>query len=296
MAATSFNDTWTIRDALGWTKGFLESKGDEHPRLSAEWLLSQATGLSRVELYVNYDRPLSMQERDVLREGVRRRAKGEPLQYVTGEVAWRHMVVKVERGVLIPRPETELLVEQALPLMEAAVAERGEALVCDLCTGSGVVGLACALEQPDARVIATDIAPEAITLASRNAEALGLQERFEAIECDLAEGVPGEMLGSFDLLLSNPPYIPSSLMKELPSEVADFEPALALDGGQDGLDIFRRILDAVPQLLRADGTLICELHEDCLDAAAALCEAAGMHDVAVLNDLTGRPRFIRATR
>ncbi|HEY5541473.1 MAG TPA: peptide chain release factor N(5)-glutamine methyltransferase, partial [Coriobacteriia bacterium] len=132
---------WTVKAALDWTRAYLAEKGDEQPRLSAEWLLSAATGLSRVELYAYHDRPLTPEERASLREGVKRRAAGEPLQYVTGEVAFRHIVVKVRPGVLIPRPETEVLVDAGLPAVDAAIAERGEALVADVCTGSGCVAL-----------------------------------------------------------------------------------------------------------------------------------------------------------
>ena len=125
-------EIWTVKRTLDWTVGYLEQKGDEHPRRSAEWLISAATGLSRVELYAYFDRPLSMEERDVLRENVKRRGMGEPLQYVTGEMAFRHLVVSVEPGVLIPRPETETLVELALGHLDDTVAEKGSARVLDI--------------------------------------------------------------------------------------------------------------------------------------------------------------------
>ena len=155
----SAEQVWSVKAALEWTTTFLAEKNDEHPRRSAEWLLSAATGLSRVELYAFHDRPLSDDERATLREAVRRRAAGEPLQYVTGEVAFRHVVVKVRPGVLIPRPETEILVDAVLPDLRRILAERPEALVADLCTGSGCIALSIASECPGAAVYASDLSP-----------------------------------------------------------------------------------------------------------------------------------------
>ena len=305
------DDVWTIKAALDWTVGYLERKGDENPRLSAEWLLSEATALRRIELYTNFERPLSLDERDLLRGYVTRRGKGEPLQYITGEAGFRHIAVKVRPGVLIPRPETEVLVSEALALLPPAcrpratdsrmtdaeaeallaaaqtgegtaaampedglgrrpgrsvgeapdgrlgrgagapnghsersaegaqpkdllqgrAAERERLLVADLCTGSGCIACSIAYEHPLAHVVATDLAPEAVALASENVAALGLEGRVDVVACDLGEGVDPALLGAFDLVVSNPPYVPTAVMAEVPREVADFEPALALDGG-----------------------------------------------------------------
>ncbi|MDO9174198.1 MAG: HemK/PrmC family methyltransferase, partial [Actinomycetota bacterium] len=213
----SAEQVWTIKAALDWTAAHLADKADPNPRLSAEWLLSSATGLSRIELYAFHDRPLAPEERATLREGVRRRAAGEPLQYVTGEVAFRHIVVKVRPGVLIPRPETEVLVDTVLPTIDAAIAERGEARVLDLCTGSGCVALAIAQERPAAHVYATDISADAVTLAQENAERLPLADRFEIVQGDLFDPLPEELLGTFDVVVSNPPYVPSADISGLPS-------------------------------------------------------------------------------
>jgi release factor glutamine methyltransferase len=284
---------WTVKAALDWTVAFLGEHGDEHPRRSAEWLLSAATGLSRVELYAYYDRPLSPEERAALREGVRRRGAGEPLQYVTGEVAFRHIVVKVEPGVLIPRPETEVLVDAALPAIDEAIAMRGEALVADVCTGSGCIALAVAQERPLAHVVATDISRVAVGLASANAERLDLASRVDVREGDLVAPLPHELLGSFDLLISNPPYVPSADVAALPEEVAGFEPHLALDGGLDGLAVFRRLLSEGREWLRENGMLAVELDEKRVRQAAA--EALQWYeDVRVVRDLAGRDRIVTA--
>ena len=288
------DEIWTVKKILDWTVGYLERKGDERPRLSAEWLLSAATGLSRVEIYANFDKPLNPDELDIMRAGVKRRAAGEPLQYVTGEMPFRHIVLKCEPGVLIPRPETEVLVDAVLEDLEGKELPR----VLDLCTGTGCIALSIAGEHPDTVVIATDISPKATALTERNSRALGLGGWVDVLECDLASGVVPEFEGTFDVLVSNPPYIPTEVLdREVPSEVRDFEPALALDGGEDGLDIFRRILEVAPRMLKADGMLACELFEDALDAAAELVKAEqGWSRVEIREDLTRRPRVLLAWR
>lgn len=357
------NDIWTVKAALDWTVGYLERKGDENPRLSAEWLLSEATGLRRIDLYVQFERPLSMPERGVLREYVRRRGTGEPLQYITGEVAFRHIAVKVARGVLIPRPETEVLVSELLALLPSAPRPRacdeelgsvagladdaesadlrgeeaslvisseaggiagrpavpdageplpseasgaegslvvssdlGELLVADICTGTGCIACSIAQEHPLVRVIATDIEPRAVKLACENAEALGLGERVQVLEGDLGTCIDGGLLGGFDAVVSNPPYVPTAVMADIPREVADFEPELALDGGEDGLDVFRRLLTWSFDALKPGGALAVELHETCLDQAADLAKGAGFEQTRIVNDLTGRPRVLTARK
>ena len=194
-------DIWTIKAALDWTVGYLESKHDANPRLSAEWLMSEATGLSRIELYVNYEKPLSMDERDVLRGYVARRAAGEPLQLISGTAPFRYLTLKVAPGVLIPRPETEVLVSEALAELHlpriadhVQVGEEGEEIisaqlpslrVLDVCTGSGCIACAIASEYPAAKVLALDIADEALRLAKENVEILELEDRVEVRKSNL---------------------------------------------------------------------------------------------------------------
>ena len=171
------DEVWTIQKILTWTTQHLEKKGDEHPRLSAEWLLSAVTGLSRVQLYTNFDKPLSTDERARMREAIKRRAEGEPLQYVTGEMPFRHLVLTCEPGVLIPRPETEVLVDVALEGVDAATpnADR-EVRVLEVGVGTGCISLSIATERPQTHVYATDLSPKALALATRNRDALDLQE------------------------------------------------------------------------------------------------------------------------
>lgn len=371
-------EAWTVKRALEWTEGYLGRKGDESPRTSAQWLLCEACGLSRVQLYTDGDRPLSRDELDTLHEWVARRAAGEPLQYITGEVAFRYVTLKVARGVLIPRPETEVLVSEGIAALRAVqkrqdaaawdafvaeAAERARAveaaraegvdaghrdaddagrwdadgaggsdadragrwdavdaadaaaavdgmllnverfelpafepLVVDVCTGSGCIACSVASELPGAKVIATDIAPEAVQLARENAQALGVDERVKVLACDLGAGVPDRFEGRIDLVISNPPYVPSGIMGEIPPEVRDFEPALALDGGADGLDVFRRLVPFAVRFLRPGGTLAVELHEVGMDRAVAIAEEGGLCDVRVVKDLAGRPRVLVAQK
>ncbi|WP_322354228.1 peptide chain release factor N(5)-glutamine methyltransferase [Paratractidigestivibacter sp.] len=292
--------TWNIKQILDWTCGFLERHGDEHPRLSAEWLLCDVMGLSRVELYVNYDKPLNEDERARMREAVRRRAAGEPLQYVTGETAFRHIVLRCEKGVLIPRPETEVLVDAALEGVDAAAAAAGglPCRVLEVGCGTGCISLSLAYERPGTKVTATDLSPAAIDLATRNRASLGLDDAVDLVECDLASGVDPALAGTFAVLVSNPPYIPTAvLVDEVPPEVKDNEPELALDGGADGLDVFRRLLELAPGALCPGGMLACELYEGHLDQAAELVRnAGGWASVEVREDLARRPRVLVAVR
>lgn len=316
---------WTIRDVLTWTEGYLARHDDEHPKLSAQWLVCDATGHTRVELFLNYDKPLTQAELDHLHEGIERRAAGEPLQYVTGEMPFRHIVLKCERGVLIPRPETEILVDVVLEGLDAmgeragekdeaeaaAVtegdadggdAEAGDAApegprVLEVGCGTGCIALSIAHERPGTHVIATDISSQAVELARRNTRVLGLEDRVDIVECDLASGVGDELMGTFSALVSNPPYIPHDVLATLPREVVGYEPGLALDGGDDGLDVFRRLLDLAPRALVPGGVFAVELFEESLDEAAALARAqGGWATVEVREDLTHRPRILHAVR
>ena len=315
---------WTVKRILEWIEGYLAQHGDENPRASSQWLVSEALSISRMQLFIDAERPLSPDERAILRDWTRRRSAGEPLQYITGETAFRHITVKVRSGVLIPRPETEVLVSEALALLPPAPkpqdaldeellrqyaelvgeGEKGASspsgdpalLIADICTGSGCIACSIAYEHPNTRVIATDISPDAVVLARENVDELGLSSRIDVLECDLGDGVDPELLGAFDLVVSNPPYIPTSVLAEIPTEVSGFEPALALDGGDDGLTVFRRLLDWCSTALKPGGAIACELHEACLEDAAAEADYAGFTNVRIVDDLAGKPRILTACK
>ena len=168
------NEPWTVKKVLDWTSGYLERRGDEHPRLSAEWLLCAVTGLTRVGVYTNFDKPLNPQELSAMHAAIERRAAGEPLQYVTGEMPFRHIVLRCEKGVLIPRPETEVLVDLALEGVDAANAAAGGqgVNVLEVGTGTGCISLSIAQERPGTHLTATDLSPIAFDLAKRNRDSL----------------------------------------------------------------------------------------------------------------------------
>ena len=173
---------------------------------------------------------------------------------------------------------------------------RGYFLVADVCTGSGCVACAIASERPDTRVIAVDIAPEAVALARENVQAAGVAETVRVLQGNLGDPVPERYLGRFDLVVSNPPYVPTDVLAGIPREVSDYEPTLALDGGADGLDLFRPLVAWAARALRPGGAFACELHEGHLDEAAALARAAGLEHTRVVADLAGRPRVLVARK
>lgn len=362
------NEVWTIGRCLDWTRDYLGKKGDEHARYTAELLLTSVTGMKRIDLYMGLDKPMSPVELDRMHQAVVRRAKGEPVQYITGTTGFRTLEIKCAPGVLIPRPETEVLVGEVLDYLdrsvlgagpasgrarvelpwnaqveearraeEAAAAKRAEeegteaagetalvaedisadvsaesdaesgqsgaqdgprvARVLEVGCGTGCIALSIAAEREGkVRCVSTDINPKAVELAIANRDALHMDEETVAFRLgDLVSPVRSDEAGAFDVLVSNPPYIPRKVMEVLPLEVTEYEPHLALEGGEDGLDIFRRLVAAAPRMLRPGGLLACELHEESLQDAAAICTAAGFKDVRIIEDLARRPRIILAT-
>lgn len=290
---------WTIAEALKWTQGYLATKGDGNPRLSAQYLLSHATGLSRIELYAYFDRPLSMDERAVLRETLKKRASGVPLQYAVGEAPFRYLTLQVTPAVLIPRPETEVLVD--LVLKELPLAPDTSLHIADVGTGSGCIALAMATERADVSVLASDISPQALEVARHNAEKLGVTERVSFFEGNLAqplfEAAYDQGIDHLDALVSNPPYIPQTTKDQLPAEVRDFEPEVALFSGSDGLEHFRTIIDQLAEY-RPQTTvslLALELDERMVEQACHELQERQLYGtVWVEKDLAGRNRFLLA--
>ena len=292
-ASRTGDRSWTVAEALAWTVEYFTRKGVENPRRSAEWLLSAATGLSRVEIYAHFERPLTPDERATFRASIERRAAGEPLQYVTGEVPFRHLVLHVRPGVFIPRPETEVLVDAVLEHLGRSGLT--EPHVLDLCTGSGAVAVSVAYERPTAAVYATEVVAPTADVARENAANAGVDARTMVLTGDLFAPLPTELRGSFDVVVSNPPYIPTADMADLPAEVAGFEPRIALDGGADGLDVVRRIADEARVWLRPGGFLALEIDTTCAKGAADIL-ARWYEEVEVRKDLTGRDRIATGIR
>jgi release factor glutamine methyltransferase len=267
-----------LGEVLAAAAGYLERKGVDSPRLDAELLLARALGLSRLELYTEHDRPLTESERAAARALVERRGRREPLAYVLGEWGFRRLVLRTDARALVPRPETEIVVERALRLVEGVEAPR----VVDVGTGSGAIALSVALERPDALVTATDVSPAALALARENAERLGLS--VELVETSLLDGVAGP----FDLVVSNPPYVLAGELEGLEPEVREFEPRGALlDEGQA-----EALAAAARRALAGGGALVLEAHEARAGELAALLGRLGYAEVAVTPDLAGRPRVV----
>jgi release factor glutamine methyltransferase len=277
------DEAWTPLRLISWTQGFFARGGVDAPRLTAEILLAHALSCDRVRLYLDFDKPMGGPELASFRELVRRRAAGEPTAWLTGRRAFLGHDFRVGPAVLVPRPETELVVEAAI----AALPRRG--VVLDLCTGSGCIAISIALARPDARVVATEISPEALAVARENAGRLGAGVEF--LEGDLDGPIPaGER---FDVIVANPPYVPSGEIPGLSREVRR-EPVIALDGGLDGMDVLRRIVSCAPSRLRPEGLLFVEIHESHAAALPALCLAAGFATAEVGRDLAGLPRWVVA--
>jgi release factor glutamine methyltransferase len=277
-------DTWTPLKLIAWTQDFFARKGIDAPRLTAELLLAHALSCDRVRLYLDYDKPLGEPELARFRELVRRRADGEPTAYLVGKREFYGRPFRVDRRVLVPRPETELLVEAAL----AALPEGGAAL--DLCTGSGCVGITLALERKGARVVATDLSEDALAVARENATALGAV--VELATGDLWSAVHAG--ARFDVVAANPPYVPTRELAALAPEVRR-EPCSALDGGEDGLAVIRRIVEGAPARLAPGGTLVVEMHESHEGVLPGLCLAAGFVRAEARRDLAGLPRLTVAS-
>ncbi|MDR3579904.1 MAG: peptide chain release factor N(5)-glutamine methyltransferase [Oryzomonas sp.] len=241
-------ETWTTLKVLTWTKEYLTAKGIENARLEAEWLLCAATGLDRVGLYLNFDKPLNDDELASFRSLVARRARREPLQHILGTQEFYGLEFEVSPDVLIPRHDTETLVTEALTRRPEARS------VLDIGTGSGCIAVALARHLPGAAVTAIDISPAALVVARRNA---GSNEvAIEFLAGSLLEPVTGRR---FDLIVSNPPYIPTTDIDGLEPEVRDFDPRGALDGGSDGLDVYRTLIPTVPEHLNPAGWLLVEV-------------------------------------
>jgi release factor glutamine methyltransferase len=283
------SEPWTIRKILTWTTQHFEKREVDAPRLTAEVLLAHVLKTTRVRLYVDIDRPLDKAELTAFRTLIERRLAGEPTQYLTGVREFYNRSFKVDPRVLIPRPETELLVEAALH----ALPRDAPGIALDVCTGSGCIAISLAAERPQATVFATDLSPDACTLARENAQALGVAERVTVLHGDLYAPLPPDT--RFDVVVSNPPYIASREIPTLSAEVRR-EPHMALDGGPDGLVLIRKVIEGARRVLKPGGLLAMEIGETQGAALKALLQAAGFDDARVEKDLERRDRLAFGTQ
>lgn len=272
----------TLLDVLQRTERFFKQRGIPSAKLDAQLLLANLLGMDRLQLFLQFDRPMTDAELVPLREPVQRRGRGEPMAWILGQQEFWSLDFKVGPGVLVPRPDTETLVEAALELLP----EGEELFVADVCAGSGCVGLALASERPDIKVYATELSEQALGFLKQNVNAHGMGKRVAALRGDLLAPVPPSRV--IDVVVSNPPYISTQELAGL--EVAKHEPHQALDGGADGLDIYRRLIPMAAK--RARVAVLMEIGHEQGEAVKALFEQAGLSEVALRQDLAGRDRVV----
>lgn len=290
-------EVWTVRRILEWTSAFFTRKHVEPARLSAELLLAHVLSVNRVRLYTDYERPMNEVELTAYRALVQRASEQEPIAYLTGRGHFFNLEFDVTRDVLIPRPDTETIVEHVLQLTRLESGLEAPR-VLDLCTGSGCLAAAIAHHMKSATVLATDISAAAVAIARRNIEKLGLSGRVTVEMGDLFEPVSRSVdARPFDLIVANPPYIPTSRIESLDRSVRDYEPRIALDGGIDGLAVHRRILEGTRDHLASGGRIFLEIQFD--QGPAALEMAAHyprITDVRILKDNAHNDRVVMGRR
>jgi len=287
-------ERWTIGRLLQWTTEYFRNRGSATPRLDAELLLAHALGCQRIELYTGYDRELDEEARSRFRELVRRRGAGEPVAYLVGYREFFSLPFRVTPAVLIPRPETELLVTTLLDLAKTFPPEK-VVEVCDVGTGSGVIAVCVAKHLPSARVTAIDISAEALKVARENAELRGVADRIEFVESDLLTGLPENR--RFDFIVSNPPYVREDELGELPTDVRDYEPRVALLAGQRGTEVIEALLPQAVAHLHPGGWLLLEINPRLAEEVKNLItNQSELEFVDIRKDLARLPRVAVARR
>jgi len=286
--------TWTIQKLLNWITEYFTDKGIDSPRLSAELLLSHILAMKRIELYTQFDKPVEKQQLHRLHDLVKRAAQNEPIAYLTGKTEFYSLEINVAPDCMVPRPETELLVERAVEFLRT---RPGPQFVCDLCTGSGCIAVAIAKSFPDARIIATDISAAALDVAAANIEMYQLKNRIKLLQGDLFDPlVPHLDVEKFDLLVCNPPYVSAPEFEALDKNVKDYEPKLALFAGIDGLDIYRRLCKKADRFLMPDAALMLEI--GCAQGPAVtelLQQTGAFAEIKIEKDSHNNDRILTAT-
>jgi release factor glutamine methyltransferase len=284
-------EEWTVRRVLDWTTGHLKEHGSDTPRLDAEILLAHARGCKRIELYTRFDEPLTDAQRAVMRDLAKRRAKSEPVAYLVGHREFFSLDFRVTPDVLIPRPDTETLVVELLDAARAVEAPR----VLDLGTGSGCIAIAAAVNQPSARITATDVSEKALAIARENAQTHSVADRIRFLQGDLF--APLEAGEQFEVIASNAPYIADHERETLQNDVRRYEPHTALFAGPTGTEILFRIIDGAASRLVPAGALILEISPEQAAAVRARIESNGAYEeVRVIKDSAGLTRVVRARK
>jgi release factor glutamine methyltransferase len=286
-------ESWTVLKLLQWTTDYFQRNNVPEPRTSAEVLLAHVLAEDRLFLYLNYDRPMETSELAAYRACIKRRLGGEPNQYITGLQEFWSLPVRVSPDVLIPRPETEVLVEAVLEFLDKADPNVD---ILDLGTGSGAIAIALARELPAARIVAADLSMAALRLAQENAKSNQVDEGIFFVRGDMFAAIPG---GSqkFKVVVTNPPYISHTEMSELPREIRDFEPHHALEGGPDGLTAIRHIIAEAPTVLSQAGALFMEIGADQAENVTALARDSQCYESYwIVKDYSGLDRILVAVK
>jgi release factor glutamine methyltransferase len=290
----SQNEPWTIGRLLTWTTDYLQKHQSESPRLDAELLLAHALDCQRIQLYTRYEELVDEATRNRFRDLVKRRAEGTPVAYLLGRREFYSLNFTVTPDVLIPRPETEFAVIAVLDHLKERAADAPPRVV-DVGTGSGAIAVSVAKYAPQATVMAVDVSPAALAVARTNAEHHGVAERMAFIESDLFSAVP--TAEPFDVVVSNPPYVSAAEYEQLSPEVKNFEPKLALVGGEKGTEIIARLIPQAAERLVPGGWLILEISPMIADAVVSLLQADGHWEaVQVTKDLAQLARIVQARR
>lgn len=288
--ATNKQQIWRVVDLLLWTKEYLRSKGSEAPQIEAEWLLRAVLHCSRLEIYMRHEQPLTPAELAQFKELLLKRVAGQPIQYVLGSAEFMDLTLEVTPAVLIPRPETEILVERLLEKM--AQMPRRSYRILDIGTGSGCIALTLARHCQHCEILAIDVSQPALTVARRNAQHLGLDERVVFQQLDILKELPPTP-PLFDIIVSNPPYVAGEWIERLPEVVRRYEPTVALFPGDDDLLFYRRIRDIAPQLLVPDGWIALEIGGTYQAKAVTELFASGRFlPVEIFQDYGGESRAI----
>ena len=292
-------EKYTVSTAIRWANEYLSSCKVQDSYIDAEYLLSHVLGCNRKDLLIHPERVLTSDEMERFRGFIERRGRREPVQYIIGEVEFRGLLLKVNRDVLIPRPETELLVEEAINSIEGRdISGQGKDITAlDLCAGSGCIAISIARELPCSRIYAVDISEGAIDIARENAERYGVGDRIIFLPGDMYEAIePLGLDGEIDLIISNPPYVSLKEMAQLQPEIREYEPESALYGGEDGLDFYRSIIDEAPFYLSNGGLLIMEIGYGEAERVKDLIEQEDVFEhIEVKKDLAGIERLIKGT-
>ncbi|MBN1786803.1 MAG: peptide chain release factor N(5)-glutamine methyltransferase [Sedimentisphaerales bacterium] len=287
--------TWTIKKLLDWMVERFSQEEIDSPRLTAEMLLSFVLQMQRIELYTHFDQVVKKAQLDKLHHLIKRCLQNEPVQYLTGRCEFYSLSFKVTPDCLIPRPETELLVEQVIEFLRS---RDGTQYICDLCTGCGCVAIAVAKNFANAKIIATDICDKALSIAAANIEKYNLSEKIKLLQGNLFEPLIGQLdVKEFDLICCNPPYISRAEYEKLDAKVRNYEPKLALDGGSDGLDIYRRIAIEAGTHLKKGAAVMLEIGYLQGEQVKKLLEETDYFGaVKIDKDFSNNDRIITATR